>query len=188
MTYISSLLAGTVCFFLSNKQCFLDYLPWSGFKQYLATTLLYFLVAPALLSRLVAQLLHKESHGRKAAKAEKRSMGNPSLQGERVIIAAPNLPLSFSLPADWDQSLAAVPGLLQLEPHVCKPQHGKDACMCMQIVWKLYPFLILIFYSGSTQGEAATAFQGVINQANPNFRWDLLLWLWFKTMKWKTPV
>lgn len=97
-------------------------------------------------------------------------MGNPCLQGERMIIAAPNLPLSFSLPADWDQSLAAVPGLLQLEPHVCKPQRGKDACMCMQIVWKLYPFLILIFYSCSTQGEAATAFQAVINQAKPNFR------------------
>lgn len=163
----------------------------SGFEQYLATTLLPFLIVPAFAFQACgsATALRKSPtagmlQNPVTPEGERRSLGNPHPLGEWALIATPNLPLSFCWPAQI-RSSPWVPYLGCCSWSHTSVKHGvcMHACRFTEIIWILHPFLI--FYSSSSLGEAATAFQTIINQTKPNLGLDLPLWLWFKTVIWK---
>lgn len=131
----------------------------------------------------------RKAEGSSRARRRMEVTGQPSPAGRVCAHCSTRLASSLLLTCtDQGQSSGALPGTLQLEPHICKPSMCVHACRCTEIIWKLQSFLILIFYSGSTSGEAATAFQIITYQTKPSVEVDLCLWLCFKIMNWKAFV
>ena len=103
---------------------------WSGFEQYLATALLAFANSSSIAFQacgLAVALRRSPTAWRLQSpvmlEGEWRWPSNPCPLGKCALIAIPNLPLSFSPPAQIrSKSLGAVPGMLPLETDVCKTQ------------------------------------------------------------------
>lgn len=179
--------------FLSNKhQCFLQWIELALSSNYNKT--LAFYNSSNFPGLWLDCNIEKEPNGRKtegSSRARRRMevTGQPSPAGRVCAHCSTRLASSLLLTCtDQGQSLGALPGTLQLEPHICKPSMCVHACRCTEIIGKLQFFLILIFYSGSTSEEAATAFQIITYQTKPSVEVDLCLWLCFKIMNWKAFV
>lgn len=159
-------------------QSFPDYLPWSGFKKYLATTLSYFLVALTVLSGPVAQLLHKGWHGIKATEGERSSLSNPYPQR----MAAPDAFSSNFI----DQNLpAAVVPWCWSQNH-CKSVWQGCICSC-----RLHGNDISSSSSSfirAPREERLPLFPGCYKPSKTKILVRSPFWLQFKDVKWKTFV